>query len=307
MQYDLIIIGAGPTGLSAAIYAGREDLKVLVLDQSIVGGLAAITDVIDNYPGFEAGISGHELAERLEKQAKRFGAEIRTGMPVTGLEKTSEGISVKTASGDLTARSVIIATGSTYKQLGVPGEAELVGRGIHFCATCDGPLYRDKRLVVIGGGNSAVQETLFLAKFAANITMLVRGPELKASAILIDQIKLLENVEILYGQTTTSVTVDQGIKTVHATDANDKQVSYECDGIFVFIGLLANTEAFVDTLAHDERNFLTTDTNYASSLPGVFVAGDVRSGSTWQIAAAVGEGVSAALAVREYLAQTRLR
>jgi thioredoxin reductase (NADPH) len=296
-HYDLLIIGAGPTGLSAAIYAAREGMQTLVIDKSVVGGLAAITDRIDNYPGFEEGVGGYELAERLEKQAKRFGAEVRTGVEADTIAAQPGTLSVGTNQGELTAASVLIATGSTYRQLGIPGEAEQIGKGVHFCATCDGPIYKGRDLVVVGGGNSAVQETLFLARFAKNITILVRGPELKASAILIEQLQALDNVKLVFNVTATSIESAEG--RVKAVVSGDKR--YPCDGVFVFVGLLANTEAFVHAIDHDERNFLKTDLSYATNLPGVFVAGDVRSGSTWQIASAVGEGVSAALSVRAYL------
>jgi thioredoxin reductase (NADPH) len=293
----VIIIGAGPTGLAAAIYAGREDLDVLVIDKAVVGGLAAITDRIDNYPGFEDGISGVELADRLEKQAKRFGAKIQTGVTVEKIDAQDGSVTVTTNDGELKAGAVLIATGSTYRELGIPGEAEQIGRGVHFCATCDGPIYKGRDLVVVGGGNSAVQETLFLARFAKNITMLVRGPELKATAVIVDELAKLDNVTIVYNAPATSIeSVDGRVKAVISNDQR-----YPCDGVFVFIGLLANTEAFTHVIDHDERNFLKTEANFATNLPGVFVAGDVRSGSTWQIASAVGEGVGAALAMREYL------
>jgi thioredoxin reductase (NADPH) len=299
--YSLVIIGAGPAGLTAAIYAAREGMSVVVVEKSVVGGLAAITDQIDNYPGYEDGIGGAELADRLEKQAKRFGAAIRTGIEVQSIERTDAGITVTTPQEQLEAKAVLIATGSTYQQLHVPGEAEQIGRGVHFCATCDGPIYKGRELVVVGGGNSAVQETLFLARFATKITMLVRGPALKASAILIDELSALSNVKIVYDSPIDSIESENG--RVKAVVAGSKH--YPCAGVFVFIGLLANTEAFVHAIDHDERNFLKTDQNYATNMPGVFVAGDVRSESTWQIAAAVGEGASAALAVRQYLDRTK--
>ena len=296
-DYDLIIIGAGPAGLAAAIYASREDLATLVMEKGVVGGLAAITDQIDNYPGFADGVGGAELADHLEAQAKRFGAEIRTGLEAGAIRRSDNGITVTTHQGELRAKSVLIATGSTYQQLGVPGEAEQIGRGVHFCATCDGPIYKGRELVVVGGGNSAVQETLFLARFASTITILVRGPELKASAILVNELAKLSNVTVVFNAPIDSIESSNG--RVAAVIAAGKR--YPGAGVFVFIGLLANTEPFVHDIDHDERNFLKTDRNYATNIPGVFVAGDVRSESTWQIAAAVGEGASAALAVRQYL------
>ena len=301
---DVIIIGAGPTGLTAATYASREGLSTMVVEKAIAGGLAVITDQIDNYPGFPDGISGPELAERLEQQAIKFGAKMKLFTEVIELKRIDDHLMLVTGAGELTARAVLIATGSSYKKLDVPGEQEQIGKRIHFCATCDGPLYRDKEIVVVGGGNSAVQEAVFLAKFASKITMLVRADHLKASEVLNEVLLKLPNVEVHYNVTTTSISQDDAGKfsAINAHDTlKDEDVSFSPDGVFVFVGLLANTAAFTMSLAHDDRNFLLTDAHYQTELPGVFVAGDVRSGSTWQIAAAVGEGASAALAIREYL------
>jgi len=305
--YDLIIIGAGPTGLAAAIYASREGMSTLVIEKGIIGGMAAITDVIDNYPGFENGVSGLELSDHLYAQAKRFGAVVKTGVEAIDLVRKNDFIAITTKKEPLTALAVLIATGSTYRQLGIPGEADLIGRGVHYCATCDGPVYRGKDLVVVGGGNSALQETLFLAKFAKRLVMLVRGPQLGGSEILREQVKRLANVEIRY-QTIASniIAADSGIgvKYVEALEAGEP-VKIPVDGVFVFIGLLPNTEPFVDKLDTDEYHFLKTGAKFESNIEGVYVAGDVRSGSTWQIASAIGEGVSATLAVRSYLDQLK--
>jgi thioredoxin reductase (NADPH) len=301
--YDLIIIGAGPTGLAAAIYASREGMSTLVIEKGIIGGMAAITDVIDNYPGFENGISGLELADHLAAQAKRFGAVVTTGVEATDLYRDGAVLTITTKKQPLAALAVLIATGSTYRQLGIPGEAELIGRGVHFCATCDGPVYRGKNLIVVGGGNSALQETLFLARFAKSITMLVRGKQLGGSEILREQVKRLENVKISFETKPVRVVAAEsgiGVKQVEVL-ASDKPATLAADGMFVFIGLLPNTEAFVGKLDADEYHFLKTGAKYESNLPGVYVAGDVRSGATWQIASAVGEGVSATLAIRAYL------
>lgn len=298
---EVIIIGAGPAGLAAAVYAAREDLNPLVVESGVVGGMAALTATIDNYPGFAKGVGGLELSDQLAAHAKRFGAEIRTGVTVTGLQREDDRIRVDTKHEPLYARTVIVTTGSTYRRLEVPGEAGLIGRGVHFCATCDGPVYRGRELVVVGGGNSATQETLFLARFASRITMLVRGPELKGTAILRDQVAALPNVEIIYNTSVTALDhADNRIK-ISATGAGGRPVTYTTDGVFVLIGLLANTEPFVGSLELDERQFIVTKAGLATSMPGVFAAGDVRSGSTWQIASAIGEGVDAALSVRSYL------
>ncbi len=300
--HSLIIIGAGPAGLAAALYAAREGMKPLVLDKGVVGGMAALTEKVDNYPGFDQGIGGLELSDHLLAHATRFGAKVETGLGVTSLGLTAGNVIVRTDQSDLQAESVIVATGSTYKYLGIPGESEMVGRGVHFCATCDAPLYRGKLVTVVGGGNSAVQETLFIARFASHVTMLVRSTSLSATQALVEQLEMLPNVTIQYetqvheirndGTKVTGVrTVDQaGIESDHRTDA-----------IFVFIGLDANTKPFADSLELDDRGFVITRSDFATNLPGVFAAGDVRSGSTWQIASAIGEGVSAALSVRAYL------
>ena len=301
--YDLIIIGAGPTGLAAAIYASREGMSTLVIEKGVIGGMAAITDVIDNYPGFENGVSGLELADHLYAQAKRFGAVVKTGVEAMDLTRENGLVTITTKKEPLQALAVLIATGSTYRQLGITGEAELTGRGVHFCATCDGPVYRGKDLIVVGGGNSALQETLFLAKFATKITMVVRGKELGGSEILREQVKRLENIEFRFQTVPTRIVADVGGIGVKRMEAMEQgaPVNIAADGVFVFIGLLPNTNAFRGKIASDEYHFLKTGEKYQSNMPGVYVAGDVRSGSTWQIASAVGEGVSATLAIRSYL------
>lgn len=298
--YDVVIIGAGPAGLSAAIYTSREDLSTLVLEKAVVGGMAALTATIENYPGFADGVGGLELSEHLENQAKRFGAQLVLPANVLGLSRAGEEILVETSQGTLRARTVIVATGSTYRKLGIPGEAEMTGRGVHYCATCDGPIYRGKKIVVMGGGDSAVQESLFLAKFATKIIILVRGDKLKASAVLIHQLEKLPSVEVIYEVVTQSIDSTEGrVSGITLTDG----AKIPADGVFVFIGLIPNTQTLSGVLDLDERGFIKTDLSYSTNMPGVFVAGDVRSGSTWQIASAVGEGAAAALSVRAYLDQ----
>ncbi len=302
-QYDLVIIGAGPAGLAAAVYAAREGMKTLVVEKGIVGGMAVITDQIDNYPGFDKGISGQGLTDHLYDHAKRFGAEIRTGVTVTAIKRDADWVELVTNKDPLTTASVLIATGSTYKHLGVPGEKALEGRGVHFCATCDGPIYKGRELVVVGGGNSAMQETLFLAKFASHIKLLIRGPQLGGTEILREQVMALKNVELIYNTSVTSLEAADGkLSTVHAHNSQTgKDETFSPAGMFVFIGLLANTDELKGSIALDERNFVVTKTDFSTNMPGVYAAGDVRSGSTWQIASAIGEGVSATLMIRAYL------
>lgn len=300
---DVVIVGAGPAALAAAVYTTREDIKTVLYEKGVIGGLAAITDWVDNYPGFAKGVSGLDLAEQLRAQAERFGADIRLG-EVTAIADEGALKRVETTEGTVHAKAILIATGSDYKKLGIPGEAEYYGRGVHYCATCDGAFYRDKKLAVVGGGNSAVQETLFLLKFATHIDMLVRS-EVKASEVLQHELdkKVKEGrVTVHVGVTLTEI-VGQDKKVVKVTGQKDGEVfSLATDGVFVFIGLIPNTGFLKgSSVTLDERGFVLSDQHLQTNVPGVFCAGDVRSGATMQIASAVGEGATAALKMREYL------
>jgi len=300
---DTVMIGAGPAALTAAIYTCREDIKTVLFEKGVVGGLAAITDWVDNYPGFAEGIAGLELSESLQKQAERFGAEIRYG-EVTDLVQQDGLIKLSTTDGDILAKTVLLATGSDYKKLGIPGEQEYYARGVHYCATCDGAFYRDKRLVVVGGGNSAVQEALFLTRFASHIDLLVRS-ELKASEILLHELEKASDKITVHTSVTTDEIVGNGegkVVSVTGTDtASGKQVSFETDGVFIFIGLKPNTEFLRGKIDLDPIGMIKTDANLQTNVPGIFAAGDVRSGATMQIASAAGEGATAAMVIRKYL------
>jgi thioredoxin reductase (NADPH) len=303
-QVDVLIIGAGPSGLSSAIYTSREDLNTLLIEKGAIGGLAAITDKIDNYPGFEDGVTGIDFADKLEKQAERFGAKIDFG-EVVGIEKLSGGgILVATTEGDIESKTVLISTGSSYKTLGIEGEEEYISRGVHFCATCDGAFYRDKNLVVVGGGNSAVQEALFLTRFASHIDLLVRS-QVKASEVLVHELnKMVESGKITVHKNIQPEKILGDGKHINEIKAiqNSKPISFKPDGIFVFIGLTPNTKFLKYTdIELDEWDFVKTDLNLMTNIPGVFASGDVRSGATMQIASATGEGATAALNIRKYL------
>lgn len=300
--YDVLIAGAGPTGMAAAIYTTRENLKTTLVERSIVGGQASLTDQIDNYPGFPDGVKGMELSMSMEKQARRFGAEFKTGVSVERIEARGKYKKVTTSSGEVYCRSVLIATGSDYRTLGVPGEKELTSRGVHYCATCDGPLYSGKQLIVVGGGNSAMQESVFLTRFASKITILVRGTELKGTELLINKVKSLPQIEVHFGVTTTGISkTEDGQMLLEANSGRGGRAQFTADGIFIFIGLVPNTTWLKGQLDLDDQGFIKTNKTFETSMPGVFAAGDVRSGSTLQLASAVGEGVTAALMIREYL------
>ena len=301
--HDVLIIGAGPAALSAAIYTTREEIDTVLYEKGIAGGLAATTDWIDNYPGFSKGIDGVQLASEMRAQAERFGAVLQF-KEVHTIDRGSDGdITITTTTGDVVrARAVLIATGSEHKKLNIPGEDEYYARGVHYCATCDGAFYKGKRVAVVGGGNSAVQEALFLTRFATHVDLLVRS-EIKASEVL--QRKLEENdaitvhkgvspLEMLTeGETLTGITVVR---------ADGTTATIPVDGVFIFIGLLPNTDFLKNSaITLDEQGFVQANERLETSIKGVFVAGDVRSGATMQIASAVGEGATAALRIREYL------
>lgn len=300
---EVVMIGAGPSALAAAVYTTREDIDTTLYEKATIGGLAAITDLVDNYPGFEEGISGMQLASKLQAQAERFGANVDFG-DISGLRKDGNEIELIVDGKPVRAKAVLVATGSDYKKLGIPGEAEYYGRGVHYCATCDGAFYREKRLVVVGGGNSAVQEAIFLTRFTTHIDLLVRST-LKASEVLQHELQKFVDegkITVHYGVVPDEiVTEDAKVVRVDATK-NDEKVSYETDGVFVFIGLKPNTQFLENSgVELDEVGLIKTDLKLATSIPGVFASGDVRSGATMQIASAVGEGATAALSIREYL------
>lgn len=302
--HDIVMIGAGPSALAAAVYTTREDIDTVLLEKGVIGGLAAITDWVDNYPGFVDGVEGMKLAEHFQGQAERFGADIRFG-EVTDIQADGDNKVIKTTDGELKAKAVLIATGSDYKKLGVPGEKEYFARGVHYCATCDGAFYRDKRLVVVGGGNSAIQEAIFLTRYATHIDLLVRST-VKASEVL--QRDLEEYVEqgkiTVHLNTTTDEILASDGKSVDRVSAtkDGERFDIDCDGVFVFVGLLPNTQFLQDTAIQlDETGFICTDGNLQTAMRGVFASGDVRSGATMQIASAVGEGATVALKMREYL------
>lgn len=300
----LIIVGAGPSSLAAAVYTTREDIDTTVYERGVIGGLAAVTDIVDNYPGFAEGVNGIDLAEKLQKQAERFGTKLEFG-EATALRKEGDVIITTIDGVDVKSHTVLVATGSDYNKLGIPGEADHYGRGVHYCATCDGAFYRDKRLVVVGGGNSAVQETIFLTRYASHIDLLVRST-IKASAILQDDLqKYIDSgkVTVHLGTTTDEILSHDpsSVYGVRATTGGQQRV-IETDGVFVFIGLVPNSQFLAGSgVELDKVGMVVTDARMATNIPGVYASGDIRSGATMQIASAVGEGATAALSIREYI------
>ena len=300
---ELVIIGAGPSALATAIYTTREDIPTVLYERAVVGGMAAITDQIDNYPGFAEGIAGMKLSSELQGQAERFGAEIEYG-EASSLQRVDDHIEVVVDGQPVHAKAVLLATGSNHRKLGVPGEDELYGRGVHYCATCDGAFYRDKTLIVVGGGNSAVQEAIFLTRYATHIDLMVRS-RLRASDVLQKELQKYVDegkITLHIGATTDEVLIKDdkfaGIKTT----SDGVQTELMADGLFVFIGLIPNTQFLADTgVELDPAGHIITNEHLETSVKGVYASGDVRSGSTMQIATAVGEGATAAMKIREYL------
>lgn len=300
---DVVLVGAGPSSLTAAIYLSREDIATTLYERGVVGGMAAITDQIDNYPGFAEGVTGMKLADELRKQAERFGAKIEYG-DVTSLRKTDDVIELTVDGATVKTKAVLLATGSNHRKLGVPGEDELYGRGVHYCATCDGAFYRDKNLIVVGGGNSAVQEAIFLTRYATHIDLLVRS-KLRASEVLQKELQKYVDagkITVHLGATTDEILIrDDKFYGVKSTQAGE-QKEFTADGLFVFIGLIPNTQFLADSgVELDGGGHIITDSNLRTNIAGVFASGDVRSGATMQIASAVGEGAVASQQIREYL------
>jgi thioredoxin reductase (NADPH) len=299
--YDLIVVGSGPAGLTAAFYAAREGIDTLVVERGGVGGQAGVTERLDNFPGFPEGVSGAEFADRLRAQAERFGVEILSAQEVVGVTTDGAYRCVRTGDGrEYRSYAVLLALGSTYRRLGIPGEDDFIGAGVHFCATCDGAFYRGKDVVVVGGGNSAGEESVFLTKFAKRVTIVTRDTKLSASKVVVDKVDEHPAIDVLTGATPVAFTGDGRLDGI-TLDVGGDERRLAADGVFVFIGLPPNTELVRGFVDLDASGFVTTDAGLMTTVPGVFAAGDVRAGSTKQAASAAGEGAAAALAIRRYV------
>lgn len=303
--YDVVIVGSGPAGLTAAIYASREGLSTLVLEKSGIGGQVGMTRQMDNFPGFDEGVNGAELAGRLRRQAERFGVEIVQAQYVSGLGEDGAYRLVRTEGGrEYCGSAVILATGSHYRRLGVPGESRLIGINIHFCATCDAPFYRDRPVFVIGGGNSGFQEALHICQFASRVTILEYEDQPRASLVLQQKVYDCPRIEVKLSQQVREFLVSPerklaGVRVVDRVTGEERIDTP--DGVFILIGMDPNSDSFRDYLETDAWGFIKTQETLETSIPGVFAAGDVRSGSTKQAASAAGEGATVALMVRQYL------
>lgn len=303
---DVVVIGGGTAGLTAALYTAREGMHTVVIEKSGLGGQVSVSQSVENFPGFPQGITGQDFADRLGEQAMRFGVHIVQGEQVTGISREGQYITVCTdGRHEFVTKAVLIASGSHYKRMDVPGETDLIGRNVHFCATCDGAFYRDKDVLVIGGGNSGFEEGLHLAdQFARSVTILVRGQQPRASKIIQERVSKTRNMTVLTERAVRQFVVDKdkrlvGVEIEHmATGAVE---TLNPDGVFVLIGLSPNTAFLPPEIKRDEWGFIVTDGLFQTSVPGIFAAGDVRQGSTKQAVAAAGEGATAALMITRYL------
>src|SRR6185503_5912874 len=298
--YDLIVVGGGPAGLTAAFYASREGLSTLVLERSSLGGQAALTERLDNYPGFPEGLTGNDFGKRLVEQSKRFDVEMISAAEVTSVAEEGHDRVVRTEGGaEYRSHAVILAPGNAYKRLGAEGEDDLIGAGIHYCATCDGPFYKGKDIVVIGGGNSAAEEGSFLTQFASKVTILVRGDKLTASKIYHDKVMNHPRITVRFNASVKKFLGEKRLEGL-VIESPKGEETLRPAAVFVFIGLKPNTDFVKGTVAMTKEGFMDAP-EFATNMSGVFAAGDARAGSTKQVASAVGEGAAAALAVRHYL------
>ncbi len=299
-DYDVIIIGGGPAGLSAAIYAGRAQRRVLVLEKGLLGGQVSMTMDIANYPGFPEGIDGPQLAEKMQAQAERYGTEFKVAEAKDIRYSVDQGFEITTGKESLRARAVIIATGSSPKKLGVKGEEELRGKGVSYCGTCDAPFFRGKKIVVVGGGDTALKESLHLTKFASKITLIHRREAFRAEKIYQKQVLSNEKIKVLFDSELEEISGHPSVSQVKVRNNISKESSkIDVDGVFIFVGTNPNTDLICKLIPKNCRGHIETDNSMMTAIKGLFAIGDVREGSYRQVATAVGEGATAAMAVEE--------
>lgn len=300
---NVVILGSGPAGWSAALYAARAELSPLVLTGMEPGGQAALTNIIENYPGFPDGVGGAQLGDLFQKQAEHFGTRVEFDS-ATSVDLSTRPLTIKTYSKKILAKSLIITTGASPIHLNVPGEKEYVGKGVSYCATCDGYFFREKKLVVVGGGDSAIEEAIFLTRYASSVTVVHRRDELRAGAIL--QKRARENPKISFVWNTVVIAIN-GTETMNSVRLLDLKTSEEselaADGIFIFIGHNPNTQLFAGQLEMSPGGYIITDTNMQTSLPGVYAAGEAADPVYRQVITSAGMGAAAAIQAAKYLEQ----
>lgn len=303
--YDMIVIGGGPAGYTAALYAARAGLDVIVLEKLSAGGQMALTSQIDNYPGFEEGIDGFELGEKMQAGAERFGV-ISEMAEVMSVSLDAKIKSVETDLGVFKGYTVVIATGANPRNLGVDGEESLIGRGVNYCAACDGMFFKDKVVAVIGGGNSAVTDALILSRIASKVYIIHRRDSLRATKIYFDTLQNTENVEFVWNSTVEELIAEDRLKALKLKNVKSDELSeLEVDGVFVSIGRIPSTELVKDQLELDKAGYIIADESTRTNLPGVFAAGDIRTKALRQVVTAAADGAMAAHFAEEYLAEIK--
>lgn len=299
VPYELVIIGGGPAGLTAGIYAARDGLNVLLLERGMLGGKVASTNFIENYPGFEEGISGMELAQRMERQAKRFGLKIQRA-EVQGITP-GEVHRVKTDEGKILTKAIIIATGTVPNKLGVPGEERFRGKGVSYCATCDGAFFRDKIITVVGGGNAALQEALFLTRYGKKVHLIHRRDRLRGSKTFQERALSNPKIHFIWNTVVTQIKGERVVEELVLKNRSTGEIqNLKTDGLFIYVGVKPQSDPF-NVVKRDRDGFILVDEDMATSIKGIYAAGDVRAGSPRQVSAAVGDGTIAALAAEEYI------
>lgn len=299
-DYDLVIIGAGPAGLTAGIYAARARMNVLLLEKAAPGGQILITDWIENYPGFPEGISGYDLSEKMKIQAESLGLKIES-VEVNSLNLSKDAKEIFVKDRTITAKSIIIASGASPRKLDI-GEEKFFGKGVSFCATCDGPFFRDKTVVAVGGGDTAVQESIFLTKFAKKVYLVHRRNELRAAKILRERILKNEKIEFVWDSVVTGMEGFFGLEGVKIKNLKtNEEKTIKANGCFIWVGILPNTSFLNDSIKTDKFGFIIADAKMQTSVPGVFAAGDVRDTPLRQIATAVGDAAIASVSAEHYI------
>ncbi|MFC1682759.1 thioredoxin-disulfide reductase [Candidatus Zixiibacteriota bacterium] len=300
-KHDLIIVGGGPAGLTAGLYAARSRIDTLLVERLTPGGQVMTTDLVENYPGFEEGISGPDLVAKMEKQARRFDLQIEIRQ-VEKITLQEDRIKLLTDAGEYLARAVIVASGAEARLLGVPGEKELKGKGVSYCATCDGPFFRDKEVAVVGGGDSAVEEAIYLTRFAQRVHLIHRRDQLRATKVLQERALSNEKLEVIWDSVVTRINGDQVVQSVVVKNVKtDQESQLEVSGVFMYVGVNPNSDLFDLEIEKDDNGYVLTDDSMRTSVQGIYAIGDVRSKQLRQIVNAAGEGAVAAFSAEKYL------
>jgi len=302
VDYDLVIIGGGPAGLTAGLYSARARLNTVLIEKAMTGGQVLVTDWVENYPGFPKGITGVELVRNMSEQAQQFGLKIEYNQ-VASIEGMADPVKIiRLTDKTITAKAVIIASGASPRRLGIPREDMFFGKGISSCATCDGPFYKNRIAAAVGGGDTAVQESIFLAKFAKKVYLIHRRDELRAQKILQERALSNDRIEIIWDTVVTGVSGLTHVENIHLRNVKTGQTgNLRIDGLFVWIGILPNAEFIDDSVKKDKFGFIITNDSMAASVPGIFAAGDVRNTPLRQIATAVGDAAIAAASAEHYI------